>query len=384
MSDESYTESSEESWSDRLGGAFRGILSGLILFLVAFPLLFWNEIHSVRRYRNQERGERVVIPVRPAIPDPVNDGQLVHVTGPAMTPERLTDPAFRVSAVALSLLRDVEMYQWQERQQTETEQQEAGGGETKPVPAYERVWSDEPIPSMQFAQPDGHRNPTAMPYTSHKLTARHITVGGFELPRHLVDQIVEYQPFPVTEEVLAHLPASIREDARIHEGGIYIGENPSTPEIGDLQVRFRIVPPTTVSIVARQNGNTFAAFPAENGDDIEILQAGSFSADTMFQSEGKTNLIYTWMLRAGGFLLMYGGLFLILKPLSVIMDFLPLLGDVREISIALIAFLIAAAFSFLTIALSWFLVRPLLSLGLVLVASTFLVGIRLFPRHPAV
>ena len=42
------TEVSVESWGSRLGGAFKGILVGIILFILAFPLLFWNEGRAER------------------------------------------------------------------------------------------------------------------------------------------------------------------------------------------------------------------------------------------------------------------------------------------------------------------------------------------------
>lgn len=37
------TEVQTESYFSRLGNSFKGIGGGLLLFLIAFPLLFWNE-----------------------------------------------------------------------------------------------------------------------------------------------------------------------------------------------------------------------------------------------------------------------------------------------------------------------------------------------------
>ena len=43
-----FTEVEHVSWFGRIGGAFKGILVGLIMFVAAFPLLFWNEGRSVK------------------------------------------------------------------------------------------------------------------------------------------------------------------------------------------------------------------------------------------------------------------------------------------------------------------------------------------------
>jgi hypothetical protein len=48
--------------------------------------------------------------------DPANEGKLVHLTAKAVTDETLADDMFGVSANAIKLRRNVEMYQWKEKQ----------------------------------------------------------------------------------------------------------------------------------------------------------------------------------------------------------------------------------------------------------------------------
>jgi hypothetical protein len=52
MTRDRFSEPSRESWFGRIGGAIKGVLVGLTLFLVAFPILFWNEGRAVRTYRS--------------------------------------------------------------------------------------------------------------------------------------------------------------------------------------------------------------------------------------------------------------------------------------------------------------------------------------------
>ena len=62
-SEDSYVEESDSSWFSRLGSAITGILIGLVIFGVGFPILFINEGHSVKRYRSLKEGAGSVISV---------------------------------------------------------------------------------------------------------------------------------------------------------------------------------------------------------------------------------------------------------------------------------------------------------------------------------
>ena len=48
MSDDSFSEITSESWFGRLASAIKGVLIGIVLFVIAFPLLWWNEGRAVR------------------------------------------------------------------------------------------------------------------------------------------------------------------------------------------------------------------------------------------------------------------------------------------------------------------------------------------------
>jgi hypothetical protein len=89
MSEDTFTEVTNESWLGRIGGAFTGILIGLVLFIAAFPVLFWNEGRAVKRYQTLNEGAGSVI--SRVLSE--YDGKLVHVSGNAVTDEIVTDPA---------------------------------------------------------------------------------------------------------------------------------------------------------------------------------------------------------------------------------------------------------------------------------------------------
>src|SRR5580693_6549847 len=114
-----------QGYGSRLFESIKGVLLGLVLFAISFPLLWWNEGRAVQTARSLEEGASSVVSVTSL--DPSNEGKLVHYTGDAVTTETLADPELGVSAVALRLQRNVEMYQWQEKSESH---ENTGGSKT--------------------------------------------------------------------------------------------------------------------------------------------------------------------------------------------------------------------------------------------------------------
>ncbi len=104
-----YTEVTRQSWFSRIGGAIKGVLLGVVLVIVAFPILFLNEGRAVRRHRTLTEGAGLVESISADSPHEAHHGKLVHVSGPRMTDAVLEDTVFGVSANAIHLKRDVEM-----------------------------------------------------------------------------------------------------------------------------------------------------------------------------------------------------------------------------------------------------------------------------------
>jgi hypothetical protein len=69
---------------------------------------------------------------------------------------------------------------------------------------------------------------------------------------------------------------------------------------------------------------------------------------------------------------MFFGLSMILKPLSVLADVLPILGDIVEMGMGIVAGLVALVCSLVTIAIAWLFYRPILG-GILLAVAGFLV-----------
>jgi hypothetical protein len=365
FTEDTFTEVTNESWLGRIGGAFTGIMIGVVLFIAAVPVLFLNEGRAVRRYQTLNEGAGSVISLPEARVSAEYDGKLVHVSGKAITDEIVADPEFGVAVNAIKLKRKAEMYQWKENKKRETRKKLGGGKKTVTTYSYTKSWASNLINSSAFKKPGGHQNPDSMPYQSKEFVAAEVFLGEFKLPRSLVDKINISSILPVAD--LADIDDFPNAD--FQGSGIYFGDDPSAPQIGDLRITYQIVAPTEVSIVSRQIGQSLEPYRAQAGGTIHILNLGMVGAENMFQQAHRSNVMWTWIFRLGGFILMLVGVAMILRPLAVIADVVPLLGSIVGAGSGILSFLIAAPFAFLTVAVAWLRYRPVIGISLVILAS---------------
>ncbi|MCI4624920.1 MAG: TMEM43 family protein [Candidatus Magnetoovum sp. WYHC-5] len=357
MSEDSYTEVSRQSWFGRLGGAFKGIVVGLIFIIASFVLLFWNEGRAVSTYKSLKEGASVVVSVGSAEVELKHEGKLIHLAGQANTNDVLSDQDFGISLNAIKLKRVVKMYQWEEKEESTTEKDLGGGTTTKKTYTYLKTWASTLIDSDKFKKTLGHENPKHMPYVSKELTATKVTVDAFTLSEGLISKLNDYKPFVLNPSDMT----SIR-NGRIVEGGIYVGRGePNNPIIGDIKIDFQFIAPQPVSIIAKQFSGSFTPYLTSNGREIEIIKTGTHTAESLFTEAQKENKLLTWVLRIAGFFLMFIGFTMIFKPLSVVMDVIPFFGNIAETGAGIISFLISGIFSLITIAIAWVFYRPLLS-----------------------
>ena len=367
MPENTHTEVTTQSWGSRLGGAFKGILFGFVLIGIGIWLLFWNEGRAVRRARALTEGAGVVVSVAAGQVGPANEGKLVHLSGQADTFDILRDDAFGVAERAIHLERTAEMYQWREHSDSKTEKKLGGGTETRTTYSYSQDWSSSVISSTGFNQPQGHENPSTMPYQGSKSSAREVSIGPFRMSPGLIGSMSRDEPLPI--DSADNLPGDLRWRARAHNGGIYIGRSPSSPQIGDIRVFFKVVRPALVSVVAQQVGSGLGPYATSNGGTIQLLSHGAVAADAMFEGAQQANRFTTWIFRLLGFLLVSFGLKRLFRPLTVMADVVPAIGNMAEAVSGFVAYLLAAFLSLIVVAVAWFYHRPVLAVILLLIAG---------------
>ena len=365
---DSFTEVEDQSWFSRFGGAFKGLLIGGVLFLVSFPVLFINEKHSVETARSLEEGSGAVVSILADSVDSANEGKLVHFSGLATTDEELVDSMFEgVKVVALGLERRAEMYQWEEEKHTREEKKLGGGTRKITEYSYEPVWSSNLIDSSNFNQKgrSDHVNPKQMPVQTGFNLASKVTVGAFQLSAPQVAKVENDSPVELTEDVI---PEKFAGEMKLEGNTLYLGSDSSNPQIGDTRIEFVATKPADVTIVAQQAGNSLQGYETKAGQSLDMLRMGKHSADEMFAMAKADNDMMTWIFRGVGTVVMFIGLIMLTKPISVLADIIPFLGGFVEMGMALLAGLITISLSAATIGVAWLFFRPLIGVPLLIVS----------------
>jgi hypothetical protein len=344
--------------------------------VAGFPLLFWNEGNAVKTAKAIDEGEGACVSLESnAKVDAEMEGKLVHLSGKADTKDVLADDVFGVSVTAIRLERKVEMYQWIEESRT-TEKKKVGGKVEKTTTyTYKKDWRSTAISSSSFKE-SGHDNPGSIEFPSVQKHAANVSFGAFRLSEDQIKRIGAAQTYAFPTDFVCKV-----ERVQMQNGTIYVPnaatrsnalnnrDVASQPRVGDMRVTFRVVYPHDVSLIAKQKGDTFVDYTAKTGKKLNYLTDGVEDATAMFATARKNNSVFTWVLRLAGFLAMYIGLGMVLKPLSVLADVLPILGDIVGIGASLVAGLVAFVCAVVTIAIAWIVYRPVLGVALLALAA---------------
>jgi hypothetical protein len=365
---DSFSVTTSQSWFSRLFGSIKSVLVGLVFFVLAFPLLWWNEGRAVRTARSLSEGAGSIVSAPADSIDASKEGKLVHMSGAVSSESPVVDDALPVQVQGVKLIRNVEMYQWNEEKKSETKKKLGGGEETVTTYSYNKEWANGRVDSSQFQHPEGHENPESAPYETQTFIADPVKVGVHKLSAEQIGKLNEAENLPLEASATESLSPELKEKMKVADGRYYMGADPKVPALGDVRISYQVVKPAAVSLAAVQTGDTFAAYQAKAGDSILLVQTGTHTAAEMFQKAQDENAMMTWILRVVGFIVMFLGIFMVFRPIAVFADVVPLFGTFLGAGIGLFAFLGAAALSFLTIAIAWVFVRPVLGISMLVIA----------------
>ncbi|MFT5127932.1 MAG: hypothetical protein ACI8W8_001540 [Rhodothermales bacterium] len=375
---DSFSEVEHVGWGRRIGESIKGIIFGVVLFIASFPVLWMNEGCAVKDYEAWAFMRANLVVVSSESVEGANEGKLVHTSGMATTDDVVRDAQFDVAVTAIRLQRNVEMYQWKEKV-TERKEKKVGGGETRAKEYnYSQDWSESHIDSNDFKHKEGHENPSSMPFTSSTFNASNVALGDFALSGKLISEIGNFEGIQ-----LDTVPEVGNRPIHKHGSGLYIGDDPSASQVGDLRVTFKKAPAQNVTVTAKQSGKTFASFPLPNEHTAERLDSGLMTPDEVHGAAKSETAIRTWLLRLGGLLAMFFGITLAVRPLSVVADVLPIVGSIVGGITGFVGFFIALTLSATTIAIAWIAYRPILAAALFAVAAIGIIMAFQMRRKPA-
>lgn len=383
-----FTTSQHTTYAGRVGNALKGVCVGLVLFILSFPLLVWNERNFVNQAAALDEVSQQVQSVDPA--DPLSSlltNKAVHVSG-ALELGEVRDDEYGISVRALRLTRRPESYQYIEHKSTRTEKDGRGGEREVSTYSYTRDWSRELQASLADPTYAG-KNPRGWIVPPHTVVGS-ATLGPYRLPEAVTRELGRETPLdplnPTVSEIgraiadaaaeedgaasgrgrkrggVAALPApgktlghqlalstspstpsksgavTVRSGSKSStfsrellamtpsHGYLYTG-NPSKPSVGDNRVQWSAAAPETASVVGRQTRDgTLAPIVASNGHKILLFGEGDQSVTELFNSAHDANAAMTWAIRAGGWLLMLVGLLAIFQPAAILVDIVPFIG----------------------------------------------------------
>jgi len=309
----------------------------LFAFYLAFVYIFdCNKEKALSRNKVLEDSKEIVIPIKPAYIDSYNENKLVHVIGYAFKEGSLTDKTFKISVpYAIKLRRVVEMY----------DRYEWSKVSSSSMPVQRQTWVAEPV-----------------------------TLGKFTLSSSLVAKLNRYESIRIMEKMFMQMPKRLyNRKLHLDKGGYYLGDNPSHPQSGDLRIKFEMISPKMVSIVAKQVGSRLSAYQTSSGY-IELLEYGEVDAKRMLTNakigiDFSRIILYETQRFSHVFFIIFVGIYILFFALGI-------LENRGWIYIAVIA----ATVSHFLIALFWIKYMPILAIILMVIAVSFL-GLLKFARQ---
>lgn len=353
-----YVDISTTGWLQRIINSFMGILFGLALFVGAFVLLYWNE----GRFDLSQDAKKAVQVEAIQPPDASLNGKLIAVIGQITSQEMLGDGLYLKPANILAVNRKVEIYEWNEKQQSHSNTNIGGSQTTNTTYTYNLEWTDFPHDSTQFKYPAGHENPAK---TIEDTTAR---VNSAQIGNYSIDmQTIDLPPLmkvSLTPDIVKITPPS----AIASPDYIYMGHGTlTTPQLGDMRISYTdLLNNTYLTAMGSQNNTMISSYYDSGGHKLYRLFQGSLGdAVSTLHKEYK---LWIWIFRGVGFLMMWFGLMMFFGPISVILDVLPVFGGISRGAIGALTFIPSVVLTAITILVSMILHNVVYLIGAVIIA----------------
>lgn len=346
MNPNQFTEVRRTNIFSRLMSSVVGIFLGVLMFIGALFLLFYNE---GRVNPADVAATALVIPANSA---PASQyqyvGHLVSVTAEVATAELVGDGLALVPGQYLAVTRNVEMFAWDEVANARS-QTELGGTEvTETTYTYNTKWTSAPKDSSTFRQTAGHTNP---PQTllGQSYSVNLATIGDYTfLPREAV--LPGGQALTLTPET-----TQLTGLQQLAEGGYiyqpYLENSSSTmtnPQVGDIRFSYNVLRPGFVGTLFGKLA-TAEQIIAYDLDGVRLYNLNIGDRETGIAQMNTQFTIVIWLFRLAGFLLLWFGLMSILSPLTTLASVIPILGRLTKGLVAGATFVAALVLSTLTI-----------------------------------
>lgn len=311
----------DKNFGDKLVGSIGWLLLGIVLFIGSFWLLH----KSIVRTDYTDVANRAI-----EITESKGDSEFVYVTGEFKSDEFLSDDLYLDEGQYLVVDRTVEMFAW-------TESVEKDEDDFKYYD-YKTQWVVDVPNSNEFDEDRYHENPTK-PERNLKKEVNRATVGGYEVDLNKL-RLPSLEALNLTEE---NVTLYEYEELQSDENYDYIFDGAGTfeePEIGDIRIRFSVLEPMSkVTVFGRLDGKELVPHHQDQEKGLYRVFDGTLDdTKSILGGEYKTS---GTMGEIGVMVLMWIGLMLILKPLSVSLELIPFLGKFGKGALVILTAILA-------------------------------------------
>lgn len=346
---DSFTTTTTTGYGSRITNSIRGIITGLLLFVISFGLLYWNEgrvdLSNIAKTAVQVNSSVIST-------DLGLSGKLIYTTGTVSTDQTVGDGLYLNPGLFIGVNREVEMFSWVEKKESHSTTNAGGSKTTQTTYTYTKNWSEHPMDSSNFNQSTGHENPQkSLDSVTNEVFSATIGVYSFG-PQ--VATLPGFSQLPLnSQNITLNDGAILANDNYIFikksEGGTF-----DSPQIGDLRISYNVLRPGfSGTIFGTLNGSNIDSYSDQNGNNLYRVFDGT--RDQAISTLHTEYTILLWILRLIGFLLMWFGLSALFGPISVLMDFLPIFGTIGRSLIGVTTFVVALVLSIITILVSMLL-----------------------------
>ena len=327
-----------------------GILGGALLFLCAFPVLYFNEA--------QENLSKVA---EQAIAYSIDEtsSYLGYTVGTFEATNKANDPLLTREFVAVS--RTVEMYGYIETQSTTT----TNSGNTQSTLnseiryTYSKAWLTNPAQTTSWRgrTSDFPRDlpinyntwvvnlPQPRTSTSTGLSINNIPVDGTNLDLSASNDL------SVTQDMIVDNVYSVLL------GDLYTSIQGSfdltKPVIGDVRISFTVIEFDDQGLLLGNiDNNQFSAFTTDSGNIMYRFFNGESTIENVVSQLQTEYQLTIWIFRVVGFLMLFVGLLLSFKPISTLFNFIPIFGSVGSSLFTVVIFVVSLVLAVTTIVIS--------------------------------
>jgi hypothetical protein len=340
MSDQ-FVTTTRTSWLGNIMNSFVGVLFGIILFVVAFPVLWFNEGRT-----NMATVAKASVLVDGASVNQQTEGKQVAVTGTLASDEQLGDTPYFAAGDYIQLNRKVEMFAWVEHKDTDTRNQTGGGSTTTTTYTYDKQWTSSPEDSQSFEHRQGHVNPP-MPLQSTTMVVSSAHIGAYTInPADIT--LPSSHDINLNSEIV-----TTSGNSKLVGNYIMLGKGSSnTPQLGDIRISYNGVSANTQAVAfGKQQGTTLVPYLTAKNDQLYRVFVNT-NREGAIQQMGTEYQVIGWILRLVGFLLMWIGLGLCFGPIIAFLNVLPFLGSAGRFMISMVTLPVALVLSVVTIVIS--------------------------------